>query len=158
MQTFVPFSSFTASANVLDYRRLGKQRVECKQLLSSLGYEIVDGDLIPTGKIAGWNQHPASSMWKGYELCLAEYQRIMIMEWIMRGYNNTMVYLSADKVNTDYPSPPWLGDDRIHSSHRSNLLRKDHEFYGKFNWTEPHDMPYQWPVLSNDGTYTLRNI
>ena len=40
--------------------------------------------------------------------------------------------------------PPWIGDERLHSSHRSNLLRKDEKFYSQFNWTEPHDMPYYW--------------
>jgi hypothetical protein len=41
--------------------------------------------------------------------------------------------------------PPWLGDERLHASHRSNLLRKDPEHYGQFEWTEPDDLPYWWP-------------
>lgn len=33
MQTFLPYANFEASAKVLDYKRLGKQRVEAKQIL-----------------------------------------------------------------------------------------------------------------------------
>jgi hypothetical protein len=42
--------------------------------------------------------------------------------------------------------PPWLGDEAFHASHRSNLLRKNPEWYGQFGWTEPDDLPYVWPV------------
>ena len=42
MQTFLPYPSFDASAKVLDYRRLGKQRVEAYQILNTI-----------TGKSAG---------------------------------------------------------------------------------------------------------
>lgn len=151
MQTFLPFHSFTASASVLDYRRLGKQRVECKQLLSALGHEIVDGKLMPIpadrpGK-AGWANHPAAKMWRGYERALAEYQRIMIMEWISRGYQNNMVMIGTDEIGNSYPDPPWLGDPSFHASHRSNLLRKDPVHYGQFDWDEPDTLEYVWPTI-----------
>ena len=42
--------------------------------------------------------------------------------------------------------PPWLGTESLHASHRSNLLRKDPDWYGRFGWTEPPDLPYIWPV------------
>jgi hypothetical protein len=42
--------------------------------------------------------------------------------------------------------PSWLGDERVHSSHRSNLLRKRPEHYGLLGWTEGPDMPYHWPL------------
>jgi hypothetical protein len=38
-----------------------------------------------------------------------------------------------------------LGDEAFHASHRSNLLRKDRDYYGAFGWTEPDDLPYVWP-------------
>jgi hypothetical protein len=34
----------------------------------------------------------------------------------------------------------------LHDSHRSNLLRKDPQWYGQFGWTVPDDLPYVWPV------------
>jgi len=41
--------------------------------------------------------------------------------------------------------PAWLGTDTFHASHRSNLLRKDPDYYGQWGWTEPSDLPYIWP-------------
>ena len=145
MQTFLPFRSFTASAQVLDRQRLGKQRVECKQLLGALGFSIIGGALCPAPYKGGWQNHPAAKMWRGYERSLAEYQLIMIQEWIRRGYNNTMGMLRPEFVDGSYPDPPWLGDENFHRSHRSNLLRKDPEWYGKFGWDDPDDLPYLWP-------------
>src|SRR3546814_11842397 len=40
--------------------------------------------------------------------------------------------------------PPWLGNAAFHASHRSNLLRKDPGFYGRYGWPEPPDLPYVW--------------
>ena len=141
MQTFLPTPNYAESARILDYRRLGKQRVECKQILIAM-----------TKFSGGWVNHPATKMWRGYEIELARYGFAMCKEWVLRGYkDNLAVFFTG--VAADYMSdgrndrpPPWLGDDQIHASHRSNLLRKDPVFYGKFGWTEPADLPYVWPV------------
>jgi hypothetical protein len=45
-----------------------------------------------------------------------------------------------------FERPSWLGDDAVHASHRSNLLRKDLRHYSRFGWTEPDDLEYVWPV------------
>lgn len=42
--------------------------------------------------------------------------------------------------------PPWIGREDFHRSHQSNLLRKDKDYYGRFNWSVPDDLPYVWPV------------
>lgn len=147
MQTFLPDEDFRLSAKFLDYRRLGKQRVECKQLLGALGFEVRDGKLWPRPSTAGkgWANHPAAKMWRGYELALAEYQADCIREWCARGFTNTMDrIIIPDEVDLVYP--PWLGDKAFHASHRSNLLRKDPDWYGRFGWKEPTDLPYVWPV------------
>lgn len=147
MQTFLPDEDFRLSAKFLDYRRLGKQRVECKQLLSALGYTILNGSLCwtPPPANVGWINHPAAKMWRGYELALAEYQADCIREWVSRGYNNTMErVVIPDDVDLVYP--PWLGNEAFHASHRSNLLRKDPDWYGKFDWKEPTNLEYVWPV------------
>jgi hypothetical protein len=92
----------------------------------------------------GWLHHPAVVMWQGYADALAMYHDIMLIEWVRRGYKNTMPYLFTDE--TQWPhQPPWMGDERVHSSHRSNLLRKDYDFYHCYGWQEPDDMPYFWP-------------
>ncbi len=53
MQTFLPYPDFKRSAKVLDYRRLGKQRVEALQILKALQVENY-----------GWRNHPIVKMWK----------------------------------------------------------------------------------------------
>jgi hypothetical protein len=130
MQTFLPLPSFTASAQALDYRRLGKQRVEAMQILNTL-----------TGKSTGWKTHPAVKMWVGHENALAAYMDACIDEWVSRGYRNTMRVVRP----TSIIMPPWFGDDAFHASHRSNLLRKSPDFYSRFGWIEGPDLPYVWP-------------
>lgn len=137
MQTFLPYPSFYQSASCLDYRRLGKQRVEAKQLLN-IFQKLREN---PNAKVA-WMNHPAFKMWVGYENALKVYHNIMIMEWKMRGYRNTMPYLDTQVITY----PPWYGDEKFHASHRSNLLRKDPVWYGRFGWSEPPTLEYYWPV------------
>jgi hypothetical protein len=134
MQTFLPYDNFIDSVKVLDYRRLGKQRVETFQVLNILL------DRTPT---KGWRNHPVTRMWTGYEEALKLYQNYTILEWIDRGYKNTMKFEEIDHSSIIYP--PWFGQDLFHRSHRSNLLRKDYEYYSQY-FDEPSDLEYHWPV------------
>lgn len=141
MQTFLPYPSYAESARVLDYRRLGKQRVETKQILLAMSKT--------TG---GWRNHPATKMWRGHEIELCMYGIAMCEEWKRRGYKDSLseffmdAFVDFDMDGRD-PSPPaWLGDESIHASHRSNLIRKDPAYYAQFGWGEGADLPYVWPV------------
>lgn len=71
MQTFLPFPDYDKSARVLDDRRLGKQRVECLQILKAL--------TIPS---YGWQNHPAVKMWRGWEMQLCSYASYILDEWV----------------------------------------------------------------------------
>ena len=146
MQTFMPLPSFVESAAALDYRRLGKQRVEVKQLLHALGVPV-GGPLPP--KPSSWRNHPAARMWKGYEFNLVVYGAAMCQEWISRGYCDSLApqFLEASRLFLGKPvsQPPWMGNPEFHAAHRSNLLRKLPDHYSRFGWTEPHDLPYIWP-------------
>jgi len=136
VQTFLPYPSFTESAACLDDKRLGKQRVECLQIHNVL-----------YGQQSKWKNHPAVKMWVGYELAFCMYMRAVIEEWERRGFKNTIripLFTTAP-----VPMPHWLGTPSFHASHRSNLLRKKPEHYGKFGWTEPNNLPYEWPVGKN---------
>ena len=134
MQTFLPYPSFAESAQVLDYKRLGKQRLEAKQLY----------DIITQGKVGGYANHPACTMWRDCPNALASYYNEICYEWIARGYNHSMPLLIND---VDVPEMPWwFGDYEFHLSHRSNLLRKDAIFYGKLWQGTPADLPYIWPA------------
>lgn len=134
MQTFLPYDNFIDSVKVLDYRRLGKQRVETFQVLNIL---------LERTESKGWRNHPVTRMWTGYEEALKLYQNYTILEWIDRGYNNTMKFEKIDHSSIVYP--PWFGQDLFHRSHRSNLLRKDYEYYSQY-FDEPSDLEYHWPV------------
>lgn len=130
MQTFLPYPDFNKSAQVLDYKRLGKQRVEALQILKALQNENY-----------GWKNHPIVKMWEGFDQALIEYKNIMIQEWISRGYKNNM---NLDFVDKPIVYPQWLGNEEFHASHRSNLLGKDYEYYSRFNWKEEPGMDYIW--------------
>lgn len=143
MQTFLPYPSFAESAAVLDGPRLGKQRVETFQLLRA--------QTIPD---YGWRHHPAAKMWNGYLPALVAYGLAMTDAWIAAGHSDTVrekLLLFAPEVDgvpqDDLPLPPWLGDEAFHLSHRSNLLRKDPEFYRPRFGDIPDDLPYIWPTV-----------
>lgn len=145
MQTFLPYADFEASASVLDYRRLGKQRVETFQLLNAIRGVDKFGE---PKQHKGWVNHPAAVMWRQYVPALALYGVVMCGEWIARGYNDTL-YDRLEKILTDTSNgevemPYWLGDGEFHRSHQSNLLRKDAEFYGKKFDGVPSDLDYVW--------------
>lgn len=142
MQTFLPYVDFKRTAKVLDMRRLGKQRVEAYQIL-----------LVITGKRpdSRWRNHPAVRMWSGYEVALLDYAFAVVFEWRERGYQDTML----STLNSEFCAlnsakvvrPHWLGDRRLHSSHRAALLRKDFEHYSKIKprWKEEPNVDYFWP-------------
>jgi len=136
MQTFLPYASFEESASVLDYRRLGKQRVETLQILKSLldpGY--------------GWKSHPAVKMWIGFEPALSAYGVEICKAWISMGYKDTCLEKIKSLVEPNMSNlPHWIGDERIHESHRSNLVRKMPEHYLPIFGEMNPNIPYFWPT------------
>lgn len=173
IQTFLPYPDLNKSASVLDDKRLGKQRVECLQILQTLakgpiqrsltrdyGFKYNPQEGVFTRRTP-WYNHPAVRMWKGWECTLVEYASCVCREWTKRGYKDTCM----NKINAvHFGTPiechstterqqgyneyytPWLGNPAFHAAHRSNLLRKNPTHYSQFGWTEPHDLPYIWPV------------
>lgn len=159
MQTFLPYPDFNEVARTLDWKRLGKQRVEGKQIMMALGY-LRNNDLYKIDKNGkrrkrGWLYHSATQMWVGYEYTLARYINTMILEWIARGYKNTMPFYDLDSYDKKVPS--WLEDKNIHISHQSNLVRKDKKYYSKFFPDVPNNLEYIWPLTKNyDNTLRIR--
>jgi len=175
MQTFLCYPDFNISARCLDNKRLGKQRVECLQILKTLAKgptEVIQKVNPRTNEVQAihrrtpWYNHPAVQMWKGYEYRLTCYTICVCTEWRRRGFDDTClpqaVAIQNDLygkalarygrseplgiINGNYnPTPPWFGNERFHASHRSNLLRKDPTWYEQFGWAEPPDLPYVWP-------------
>jgi hypothetical protein len=149
MQTFLPHADFAATAEALDDRRLGKQRVETLQIARAL-----------TRPTYGWQRHPAVLMWAGYEEALGAYGQAVCDEWVRRRHADTCAAKIRDDLGlTARPQaelaaagalPPWLGDEALHRSHRSALVRKDPAHYRPRFPDVPDDLEYVWPVRSAD--------
>ncbi len=137
MQTFLPEMTFAASAAALDNKRLGKQRVEVLQLLRAL-----------SGESKGWVNHPACRMWRGHESALALYGVSVCNVWMARGFKDTCcekIMLLSERFVWPVVIPTWYTLDFI-TAHRSNLIRKNPDYYGP-KWPDtPKDLPYIWPV------------
>jgi hypothetical protein len=145
MQTFLPYPSFAKSLSVLDNKRLGKQRVETHQILNAiLRRPKLDGT-----PYKGWLNHPCSIMWKDYVPALQLYYNTSLIEWVNRGFKNNMIHEIIEVDEIVYPK--WFGFEDFHSSHRANLLKKEREFYSKYNWTENPQDPYVW--LDDKGNW-----
>jgi hypothetical protein len=153
MQTFLPYADFEQSARTLDLKRLGKQRVECIQVLRGL-----------TRSDYGWRHHPAVLMWTGHEEALGRYAFTMCEVWTERGFADTCAAtiavdlrdagVTAVRGQAELAAagalPSWLGDPEFHRSHQSSLVRKDPEHYRPLFPDVPDDLEYRWPVRRAD--------
>lgn len=141
MQTFLPYQDYEESAYSLDRMRLGKQRVENLQIMTSLLER------------RGWVNHPATKMWRGYEWSLLLYQEAICNEWVHNfGFKDSCLettirlYFKHRLEGEQYHEPWWLGEEQLHISHQSNLIRKDPGYYERQFPDVPNDIPYYWPV------------
>jgi len=148
MQTFLPFPDYVACAKVLDNKRLGSQCKECKQIITAL----YAGE-------GAWRNHPATKMWEDYPYQLCIYMLAMCNEWSDRGNKireevswliNHEFYAHAQLIS-EPKKPAWLGDERLHSSHRQALLVKNWKHY-KHHFADmegvkktPLSAQYFWP-------------
>lgn len=148
MQTFLPYPNFSLSAQALDNKRLGKQRLEAWQILEVLRQKRELGFNMDVG----WLTHPAVRMWEGYEPALCEYGLAICGEWQRRAFESTIHtrlearYRELGRLVLNRDLPYWFGDERLHSSHRAALLFKNPEFYGTKNWSELPVINYWWPI------------
>jgi len=58
---------------------------------------------------------------------------------------NNMPELPVKIEDNKLKMPPWMGNEKFHISHMSNLLRKNYKFYKKYKWNVSKDIPYVWP-------------
>jgi hypothetical protein len=141
VQTFLPYADFALSAAALDSARLGKQRVEVLQILRAITFPSY-----------GWTNHPATQMWRGYVPALTSYGLAMVDAWTGRGAADStraqIAEFAVDAVGASAGSlamPSWLGNEALHRSHQSNLIRKFPEFYGPKFPGVPETIEYLWP-------------
>lgn len=140
MQTFLPYKDFQKCAKSLDYRRLGKQRVETLQILKTLN-----------GESKGWENHPAVLMWEDYLEALVEYGVTICQEWINRGYRDSCLdKILAHSWGDVVVIPHWLTDEFC-LAHQSNLVRKDPLYYRPLFPDVPDNLPYIWPTHATES-------
>lgn len=171
VNTFITSSYLPNTFKDLDYRRLGKQRVEAKQIIDIL--EKIDaGEDVSS---IGFASHTATKMWIGYTNALKAYYNLCLDEWINRGYKNKMVKYDIDETrftnresvfdgvkttflteDTEYSFPPFTSFRPFILFHRSALYKKDPKYYVKFlnEELEPYvDLGYLWPSHAGDIMY-----
>lgn len=133
MQTFLPSPDFAQSAHALDWQRLGKQRVETKQIYLAL-----------TQVDYGWKSHPAVNIWRNHTGALANYGIAICNEWRKRGYKDSLLPWFEERREANSSAPALIGYEPFHLSHKSALVRKKPEWYGPLFPDVPSDLPYIW--------------
>ena len=108
MQTFLPFSNFFDSAQCLDRSRLGKQRVEAKQIINAINqgpkvlydcnikkciYGPIPAILLPHTKlrVTPWYSHTCTQIWLRHKHALAQYAATVCKVWRSRGYEDSLL-------------------------------------------------------------------
>jgi hypothetical protein len=168
VQTFLPYPNFARSAAVLDRARLGKQRVECLQLIKTL--------TLRSDK--GWSNHPCARMWRPNVSLLLAYGLVVCRQWTDFGYRDTCAekmirqvddhlcdperaIWCAEKttkardwgeviITCDIKVPSWMGKYSLHRSHMSNLVRKDADIYRPKFPSVSDTLEYFWPRGEDD--------
>ena len=157
-------SDFQKCAESLCNRRLIKQNLESTQLLDIM-FDIPTKSGKPK---TGWLNHPALIAWRNTPGALIAYTTYTVLESKKRGFKVDYYIQKLDdykKFTTSLRNPVWLGDEKIHSSHRVRLLQKGWEeklknqktadatisWYNSFDWEEMYldnffEEEYYWPI------------
>lgn len=134
IQVFMPYPDFYLSTHCLDSSRLGNQIYrECKTLIND-----------------GWKNHPAYTIWKDYKYALCNYALVGLFVLVSernKYYPKWIDYfIEKQQGFKDTGLPSIFGYKPYHDSHKSNLLRKNPEYYSQFNWKVPNNLPYVWKI------------
>lgn len=88
-----------------------------------------------------WRNHPAVLMWKGSEVHLMDYIDNMVYEANFRGIKTVNNVANLNALKRSFSSrwgnlkPVWSKPehvDRVITTHKANLYRKDPEIYAEF--------------------------
>ena len=155
MQVFLPENTFKGCAEVLDTKRLVKQLLEGRQILTVLAGESTSN---------GWKNHPAVKMFEGYEVILVEYLSAIRDEMDSRGYKWQKNWeVIEDIYDRHYRGvfqlwPDWMVDEaawnRVQTTHRGRLWVKDPWHYHMYRDEGQHyknsvccdRCNYYWPT------------
>lgn len=149
MQTYVPLPNLVESATILSDTDLAEQLDAVLTALDLL--HQVEGDAPVT-----WD--PEVKMWAGYEVHLATYGLNLLEEAASRKIQFPHHEVKSDRVEwhlecatsgdfgMEYPK--WMGDDRLHDSHKAALIRKNPHFYRRRFASIDKSLPMFWPEIS----------
>ena len=166
--TFIVSEDFETTAKALDNKRLGKQRLEARQILDKCEYLNIHGwdkEKYKGTKYASYVNQPVLLMWKDHTSALRLYYNAIVKEWMARGFENNMPLLAHKPrlVNGKYKRtivmegapvpkvemPPWLTWKPFLWSHMAALLRKNPKYYENSFPELPKNylgLGYVWPT------------
>jgi hypothetical protein len=130
MQVFRPYVDWHMSARVLDARRLGKQRVEAKQVIMAILRKM---GLIRDGG-RGWLNHPIVLMYyndgRPYLRDLIGYFNACVEEWRCRGMRSSISLSDIEHLILGVVSAEGHPLTHMHEvEYRRVLILKDPEHY-----------------------------
>ena len=159
--------------NLLDNKRLGKQRLEAKAIIDILEY-YDENDEMPAN--TAWTNHPATMMWVGHTNALKVYFNYVLHFWEKRGFKNNYEYYDIEredveiikcifednvatfekKANKD-TFPIWFCFPPFYLAQRAALIMKDRDYYEEKLRTpelKPYFLKgYLWPSEHGKSIY-----
>jgi len=160
MQVFRPYMDWWMSARVLDDRRLGKQRVEVKQVMMAILRRM---SLIRNGR-RGWLNHPIVLMYyndgRPYLRDLIGYFNACVDEWRRRGMRSSISLSDIEHLILGVVSAEGHPLTHVHEvEYRRVLILKDPGHYLRaFRKEEVLEVFETEPVLiSGVNSWIFRN-
>ena len=129
MQIFI-IGSPIETADALDKRRLNKQVIECRQILSAI-----------EGRSRAWANHPCVLMYREHTSWLYEYLRCL--ELARHEYMAANICI----INADKVRPPFHTDAYFDQMKR-RLYTKDNEFYKQ--WEHLGESDVNWYFVDGE--------
>ena len=147
MQVFVPYQEPLKCAQVLDARRLNKQIIECRQILSAI-----------RGESNAWRNHPCVKMYRNHLLWLEYYQHCLecyksYQELYNVDFDEAMQdYRLAEGWNEDAAAitPEFLTDEFV-DHHKTRLFTKSHKDYPQ--WADFGTSDINWYFVDGEWLY-----
>jgi hypothetical protein len=153
MQVFLPESDFDIAAQQLDTKRLVKQLLEGRQIMTIL---------VGESKSNGWRNHPAVRMFDGHPIALYNYLAAIRKEMERREYKWEKNWHEIERMAegiTDTGLPNWMVDEdtfyHVLTTHRGRLYEKAPELYPQYRAEYeiyqnyvccPGKCTYYWPT------------
>ncbi len=131
MQVFLPERSFWDSAAALDQKRLVKQLLEGRQIMTIL---------VGENKSNAWTNHPAVRMFRGHHAALYVYLAAIRYEMHLRGYSWQKNWAEIERIMKSnmqpYSLPKWMHNEytvnSVVTTHRGRLYEKAPELYPQY--------------------------